>query len=192
MDFATTIAQVMAELKRPDKATTAKLAINSAITQLTLSSAFPRDLMEVSYAVPGNEQGDFNLSVPLTNFPGQRRFKYIRAINDTKTLVKRQADKVFTREGYEQFGSYYTAGTVVQMKLRAPTTQLLVGYYLRPTFLVEDLDTHWMLDDFPTVIIAMAIAISFQSIGQDKDAKSWQGIAQLNARALGLDLVEAA
>ncbi len=192
MNFAATIAQVMAELKRPDKATTVKLAINSAITQLTLSSAFPRDLLEVTYAVPVNEQSDYSLSIPLTTFPGQRRFKYMRAVNDNKTLNKRSADKVFTREGYEQFGSYYTAGTVVQVRLRAPTTQLLVGYYTRPTYLIEDADVHWMLDDFPTVIIALAIAISFQSMGQDKDAKSWQGLAQLNARALGLDLVEAA
>lgn len=192
MDFAGAITAVLQELKRQDKASTVKLAINTAINQLTLSNLFNRDIVETTYNVPAQEQSDYMLSIPLSTFPGWRKAKYLRPTNDNKYLEKRSPDKVFTREGYEQFGSYYLAGSTLQIKLRTPATQLLVGYYAKPTYLVADTDTHWMLDDFPTVVIALATALSFQSIGQEKDASNWQGIAQLNARALGLDLVGAA
>jgi hypothetical protein len=192
MNFGEAISQVMSELKRPDKATTVKLALNMALSQLSMANAFPRDIVETTYAVPVNEQSDYMLSIPLTTFPGFRRFKYLRGSNDNKYLEKRSPDKVFTREGHEQFGSYYVAGANIQIKLRIPATTLLVGYYGKPAYLSANADTNWMLDDFPTVVLALAISLAFQSIGQEKDATAWLRISTVNARALGLDLVEAA
>lgn len=179
MNFAEVVTEVMDIVKRPDKLTEVRSAVNSVIQYCTFNCDFARDLVELSVPI---DAAAYAQSLALSSFPRFRKFRCIKPSNRNVYLNPVDPDKIFVRKTsmqgrtseVERQDTYYIAGGSVVFKVCQLAPSLLVSYYQYPAKLAN-VDTYWMLDVMPYVIIEGAIAKAFRLLGDDASADRYQG-----------------
>ena len=187
MDFLEATTEVVTLIKRPDKLAAAKLEINNAINYFSLKEKFARDLVESTITIDSTLYGDtIDLTAEVVRF---RDFKYVKPTGVRGYLQKLGPDKIFTPGGEIQRNTYYIAGTNMTYVLSSRVASLDIGYYQYPAPLVDDADTHWILDMSPYCIIKKAAAALFQAIGDEASYQTYEGQAMQCFTTLKADLV---
>jgi hypothetical protein len=190
MNFGDAINLVTGITKRPDKVVDIKAAINKALEVYVKAANWAVDLVELTVVInPNLYAQSFLITTELATF---RKIKYIRPTNATKYLTFVPPDKVFQPDGCEQINVYYRAGQRIVFKLSALNPSLEIGYYRYYPYLVNNADTHWMLDIIPSMITDKAISEIWDSIGADAEAKRYLGYAAQQFLVNEADLADGA
>jgi hypothetical protein len=183
MNLEQATEEVLTITSRPDRIEETYSAINWAISYCCLRSNFAFDLVESEIAIDPALYGatiQFNnlvSSPPVTRF---RKFKYIKPRGVLKFLTPISTEQVFQPAGTIQKDRYYVAGNNLTYVLSAPSTALDIGYYQFPPVLepIDESNTFWLLDMAPWVIIDMASARIFRSIGDDTSHRIYQEMGE--------------
>lgn len=174
MNFSEVLTHVLRITARPDKTLDATLAINRAVSYMTLLGDFARDVVETSIAIDDTIYGDTVSLSALTRF---RKFTYVKPTAVKYYLKYLPADKIFTPKDNTQPNVYYISGTSLTYTLSALTDTLEVGYLTYPITLDDTVNTtHWLLDSCPYAVIDLACAYVFSRIGDDSSAKTHQNL----------------
>lgn len=169
MNFPEVLAEVLRITVRPDKSVEAALAINKAITYMTLKGEFPQDMVEGSLAIDPTLYGD---TVDISALARFRKFSYLKPTAVQYYLTKLDPDKIFTPKNKTQPNVYYTAGQNLTYTLSALTSSLEYGYFAYPPILDSTTNkTHWMLTSIPYAVIDLAASLVFAGIGDDASAR---------------------
>lgn len=176
MNFGDAINTVVGITKRPEKLAETKAAINRAIELYVKAANWAADLVELSVDIDPNLYAQsFIIADELTNF---RKICYISPFETTKYLTFVAPDKIFQPDGCEQINAWYRAGGRIVFKLGTLNSKLNVGYYRYWSYLINNTDTHWMLDVMPSVVTDKAISEIFDSIGADSEARRYAAYAR--------------
>lgn len=176
MNFGDSINIVLGITKRPDKLAEIKNAINKAIEVYVKSANWAADLVELTVAIdPTSYAQSFLITDKLSSF---RKIKYMKSTDATKYLRFTEPDKIFQPDGCEQVNTWYRAGGRIVFKLSNLSPTLEVGYYRYWPYLVNNIDTHWMLDVMPSMVNDKAISEIWDSIGADAEARRYTTMAR--------------
>lgn len=169
MNFGEVLQEIIGTTKRADKLSAIKQAVNSVIGKVVLGTDFRRDLLETTIAISSSEYIQAVDNSLLTNF---RKWEYIRPYGYRKVIEKLDGPlAVFTDEGCEKNNCYYVAGNQTILRLQTLSSSLVVGYFQYPNTLVENTDTHWLLDFAPYLVINGACAKVFRDIGDTESSR---------------------
>lgn len=163
MNFTEVVQQVMDLTARTDKKAEIENAVNTTLSLCIYKASFVDDLVEITKnAEPsiGVYSGTVNLS-GLTNY---RKMKYIRPTNLTDFFIPKQPQGVLLL-GQVVRNIYWISGTSLNWTSSVPVDTLELGYYVYPPQLTDAAPTHWFLDKAPWVIIDLACARIFKSLG---------------------------
>jgi len=165
MNFTEAVAAVNLATKRPDKTITAARKINAAISFYVLDNEFSRDFEEQLVSIDAAEWTQAFALSTLTRF---RKFKYIKVAGTKKFLTVLPDSELFKE--CTTRGRYYIAGSNVNLYMPVQAASLDVGYYQYPPVLTGTavLNTHWMLDVAPYMIVDWAAAEIFKELGDEK------------------------
>lgn len=171
MDFQGAISQVLAIVKRPDKIGEVKWAINAAISDLVRMDKFGFDLYELEVPIT---DGSLFQAVDYTLFTNYtpRHIEALYTDTDENPYTEIKVRNISL--GGARVGVYYKRNTGLQVKLRTAANTLKIAYYAAPPTLSADTDTHWTLEQAPNEIVGRACQHVFTTIGQDKDAATWE------------------
>jgi len=168
MNFSEAVTEVLSIVKRPDKALVAARELNAAILFCCTNAEFARDLVEMSIPIDAASYAQ-NLDLTDTDlFTRFRKFKAMKAPGINGYLGQLEPDKIFTK-GIELLNKFYVAGNQVNFKLCALSDTINVSYYQYPPILFG-VDTFWLLDLQPYMLIDRAAAKILRTIGDDKSA----------------------
>lgn len=168
MNFSEIHAEVIRKTKRPDKVDEINIAINKAVSFLTLKGDFRRDLVEGTLNIDATLYGD---TVSISSFTRFRKFQFLKPTGVRYYLTPIAPEKIFTPKDQVQPNRYYVAGTSLTYTLSALAPSLEYGY-LQYAQVLDSItnNTHWMFDIMPYAIIDLASARVFASIGDDASA----------------------
>lgn len=169
---------------RPDKALAIVRAINHRIRLYSSVLNSPRDLQESVEDI--NMLGTI-FTLPLSTFPGFRKFSYIKPSNRGVYIEPIDPAKIFTKSAscqQEQRDRYYIAGEQVRLSLKQGSPSLFVGWYSYPSVLTLDTDTNWLMEADPYAVIEGAAAAIFKEIGDDASAQLHEGMYRTYSEVL--------
>lgn len=167
MNFSEAANLVVAEIKRPDKLTTVKQAINEAIGFAGLRN-FSSDLYETTVPINATQ---YSQRIDLTNVTYWIRFsriKYIRPTGYRKVLTNKNPSQVFLN-GVQAQDVWYHSGTGIIINLGKTQSTLEVGYYQYHETLVQNSAEDWMIDQMWPYIFQYASAKAFGTIGNEEE-----------------------
>lgn len=184
MDYKQAISEVLAIVKRPDKVSEIKWAVNAAIADLVRSDKFSFDLYEVEIAVVGDSMFQ---AIDYTQFATRpRHIESLHTDTDQKPYIEIKPRNIAV--GGERKGIYYKRNNGLQIKMRTSANTIKIAYYVIPPTLSADTDTHWTLEQAPAEIVGRACFHVFSTIGQDKDAAQWERKSMLAFDAVAKEL----
>jgi hypothetical protein len=170
MNFTEAVNEVIEITKRPDKVSSIRREVNAAINWCCTDTDFARDRNEQTVAISSSAYAGNILLSAFTRF---RKIDAIRPSARNKTLDNLDPRNIFAK-GKEQTDVYYIAGLQLNYKLCKLDSSLLVAYYSYPPALIN-IDTFWLLDVSPYMIIDRAAAKLFNDIGDDRSSKLREG-----------------
>lgn len=173
MNLSEVYDEVQNILARPDREAEIYNAINFVISKCCLKARFAKDLVEATIVIdPAAYGATIDYMAEVTRF---RSFKYIKAYGVTRYLRSIDSDKIFTPGLFMQKDRYYIAGDNLTYTLSSLAPSLEIGYYqYPPTLAINGTETFWLLDIAPYVVIDLASARLFRSIGDDASAKRFE------------------
>jgi len=166
MTFTEAVAEVVDMTKRPDKVQSINRAINAALSFIATEGNFARDTDEVAvdFATLTLDPSATIHSIPLGTFPRFRKFTYIRPNNRNSYLCHKGADFVF-QDNVEKLDVFYITGDSLQLKLKAPSPGLIVGYFRNAPVMTASSPQYWLLEDSPYMVLHKAAALVFSEVG---------------------------
>lgn len=189
MDFAQAITDVIVRTKRSDKVDVIGQSINKAITDFCRMKKFSKDLAYVEWSVPAADQGAILLHIPWAEFTYDvREFELIRGINDSCGLERIASNQTLLR-GRVRNGTYYESAAGVHLALRVPTDVVVLSYYHLPPRLSVGTETNWVLNTAYDEILERAAAITFRTIGEDREADRLMNMSMLSYERASRDIV---
>lgn len=185
MNFTQAVAEVVAEIKRPDKINSARREVNAAITFYCLDNHFSRDLAERSLPITPNE---YIQAFDLSEFERFRHFKYIKRGGTTQHLTPLAGSDIL--KACTQQDKYYIAGETVNINMARLAATLDIGWYKYPPVLTgaAAANEFWLLAVSPWMVINRAIGMVFKAIGDEKSYQTHLGIARDDYLAARKDL----
>jgi len=171
---------VLRTIGRPERLQQALDSINSAIEYVTAKGDFASDLIENSCNLSSSVY--IHAIDITTTMPRFRKIKYLRPDGYSVYLKWKDSSRVFVEKapgvGTELIDVWYRAGNQLLIKLSVLQSILHFGYYIFPERLVDTADEYWMLDQMPTVIHAFAVALEYESIGNESEASRYDKKAE--------------
>lgn len=175
MNFTEACNHVSDIVARPDLIVQIRREVNAAINFFSVEGDFAYDYDETSVAI---DPSVYVQSVPLSSLTRFRKVVYIRPSNRGKMLTSINPAKAFV-EGKQRCDAFYIAGSSIVVNLSKQAPQLLIGYKQYPPVLTDANGSHWMLDMLPWMVINKAAAVIFRHIGNNDEAQTHEGLAQL-------------
>lgn len=169
MNFTDVVAEVSRITKRPDLLLDIRRNVNAAINFCCIEGNFARDFVEDTYPIDNTLYAQ---SILLSEFERWRKFRYIRPDNRKCYIEQLAPEKVFSPSGKEQCDVYYVQGDSVVLKLKALSSNLLIGHFRYPPILTDASPDFWLLDVSPFMIIDKAAAQIFKNIGNNTEQTS--------------------
>lgn len=168
------VTEILALVKRPDKAAMALQQINRAISFYSLKVEWARDLVETTLTFDAESYTqEIDISTVEARF---RKVKYINPIDTTRYIRNVDVTQILGSNGQAQRDVFYIAGTTANIVLSDYAESANIGLYTYPAVLAEA-DSHWMLDVVPYMIIEKAVSKIFQSIGDDASFRFYEASA---------------
>lgn len=168
MDFGTIADDIADELKRPDKVTQIKRAINNAIEYCTVNGDFAADLSEDDITMDSTVLSQsIVISTTFTRF---RKIKYLRPDGYRRMLSLTDPAKIFDDKGNQCSDVWYRAGDNIVISTSTYIETLYYGYYQFAARLSADDDTHWMLTYMYSAIFNLALADAWNNIGNAEES----------------------
>lgn len=192
MNFGDMQQEVVGWVKRPDKITQAKIAINAAIQFYTLAASFTADLVEGQLVSPAISTTLFAQSITIsTNFPNFRKIKYLKPEGWTRYLKQWDPSRIFDDNGCEQTNVWYRSGDSIVFKVSDLITKLNYGYFENAPRLAQTDDTYWMLDTTPNMIRWHAVSLLMRQMGEIAEADKYLAMANADFNISRVDLEDA-
>jgi hypothetical protein len=166
MNFTEIVDEVVRITARPDKRIDAGRAVNKAINFFCIEGNFQRDFDEL--LLPTNST-DYAFSISLADLPRFRKIHYISPVNSRCMLTRADPARIFSKGEKEQ-DVFYVAGEEIKVSVCHPTTHLKIGYYKFPPIL-SGVQTFWLSDISPFMIIDWAASDVFNNIGNPTEAR---------------------
>lgn len=181
------VAMVVSKVKRPDKLSDAKSAVNAAIAFFATAN-FARDRVTLELSIDATEfGGDFDITdSPFVRF---KKIDYIRPTGYRKYLDWRDPKKVFN-EGRECLDVWHQSGTEIVYRLSKLQSALRIGYFQYHAQLVEDEDEDWILDQMTQAVEDYARGRVLEDIGEMSEGDKYLKRAILFWETNKAELVE--
>lgn len=170
MNFTEVVAEVLSIVKRPDKIADMRREVNAAVNFFSSDSDFKRDVEEVLLAINANE---FSQSLAYSSLTRFRKIQFVKRAGTRNYLTELDASKLTSSAC--ALDKYYIAGTGIRINMSAKAAALDLGYYQFPPYLTDTLNSYWMLDVSPFMVIDRAAGVIFRNIGDDASSKSHIG-----------------
>jgi len=167
MNFTEIVNEILGRTRRPDKLSSIRREVNSAVLFFSLDMDATRDVTEALYSVVANE---YSQALPLSTWPRFRKFQYMKYPNTRNYIVEINAKKLYTEE-CKTADRYYVAGDNVNINLSTLTSQLDIGYYSYPPVLTDASPNYWLLDRAWNVVFDRACAKVYAEIDDDKASR---------------------
>lgn len=173
MNFSEVVQEVIDITARQDKKSQIENAVNTVLSLVIFKASFVRDLVESTLnAAP--VQNVFSGVVDLAALSNFRKLKYLKVTGVNKFMSSRQPQGVIV-QGIIVRDIYWIAGTNLNWVSSIAVKTLEIGYFVYPPKLTDAAPIHWFLDTAPNVIIDLAAARIFRSIGDSKSASDHEG-----------------
>lgn len=176
MDYATAVAAVVADTRRPTLESIIRRKITGAIKVIQSLAHFPQDLLEEVYSGAALTADSYIQSLTL---PARTRaVAYVqdpdRALEDGTVIEI--VDYTYVLNNPRKTDLAYRAGSVLQVKLEEVPTSLKLGVY---TYLPQllDTETNWVLTEFGEQVVDYAVAWVFRYIGETEAANALERTA---------------
>jgi hypothetical protein len=177
MNFTQVVNEVMSIVKRPDKLLDVRREVNSAVNQfcMDVQPGFSFDIVEVNQALVPNQMTQ---ALALSLFPRFRKIQYIKYGGSRKFLTALPR-KELLNSSCDFRDKYYIAGTNLNISLATTASALDIGYFAAPPLLDDvTINTHWMLDLSPYMVIDRAAAKIFNDIGDNDSSNRREAAAR--------------
>lgn len=168
MDFNTLVNEVIAKVKRPDKASLARVQVNAAIQFFSQEHDYKRDLREFVWT-PTPVASSTEFIIPLADLERFRKIAYIKLAGTRHYLEELEALKL--TKDCEINDKWYIAGDSINAKSSLAASALDIGYYRLPPYLTDNTIPYWMISSNWMAILERASAMVFNDIG---DTQSYQ------------------
>jgi len=199
MTYAEILAEVILLTKRGDMADKIAAAIRTVTLRAHRLDYFWRDRIE-SQLQWAADQTIVDINV-VTWLPRFRAINYARYWDPATSALGLLLDKIDPRDvldeyNYEKLNRYYMAGDVLKIKFETPSRGIQVGYYCSPVVHPAASYSSWIADQFPDIIIQGAVAMIFNTMGKQEEARSVNAmvgfdiVPQPNSAQKGPTLVE--
>lgn len=195
MNLAEMATEVYTITNRPDLVAETSAALRKATIKMHSLDFFPRDMAEVTLAVPtpgNNVQVD--IGVTLTRF---RALAYVRdntspQLNGLPNKIFRQieARELLDEYSLEKSNVWYLGGQVINIKSSTPVSSLLIGYYQNPVINPAGSYSSWIAVEQPFVLIEEAAATIFAMTGNAEMARFYMQQSVANAALLRQNYLE--
>lgn len=164
------------------------LAANTIILDIVSNADYPQDLVEATLSNPDPSS---NLAVISLAPLSLRKIAYV-------TAQDRQLNSISPRQaldcvGKQVVGCYYRSGNNLIVHAYGPFETIRLGYYQLPLAVSETVApiTHWLIDEYPALMLNGVIASTFQATGDDTSAAYYQRqYLQLRSQVRRQDLGE--
>ncbi len=169
MLYTEVLAEILAITKRPDKVNAIRLKINSAISFYSLDNEFAQDFREEIVAIDPLE---YTQAIALSTLTRPRKIKYIKRTGTNRHLTKLSDGELF--KDCAHVDKWYIVGTDINIYTSVLCAGMDVGYYQYPPILTGTglLNSYWLLDVAPWMIIDRVCSEIFRDIGEDKSSAS--------------------
>lgn len=170
MLYADAVIEVVQSSKRPDKINVARRKVNEAITFYCLDNEFSRDFKEQTVVIDPNQ---FTQAIPISTLERFRREKYIKRTGTRGVLsVVKDSDIFNFLHNYNLCNSYYIVGDNINISMTVKAANIDIGYFQYPPILNETgINSFWLLDVNPWMIIDRALSEMFRDIGDEKSSR---------------------
>lgn len=165
MNFTDTVNEVLAIVKRPDKILDIRREINAAVNMFCSDADFTRDVQEELFAIDPAQYSQNILYSALTRF---RKVQFIKLAGTYNYLTELQAKKLVA--SLDAKDKWYMAGSGIRVNMCKLASNLDVGYYQYPPTLSDSVNTFWLLDQSPFMVIDRVAAKIFINIGDKPSA----------------------
>lgn len=166
--FLDAITAVVQETGQAAKGALIRKSINSAVERLSTFHKWKFDLQYYEYSIAAEDQDSFIQLIPLASLPRYREALVVQGLSDYNPLIKIQADNATCR-GVAKKGTYYESALGLHCSLSNLTDTIKVSYYNKPAIMTADTDTNWCLDSAFYVIVDLAVAFVFRSVGDTQE-----------------------
>lgn len=185
MTYNEVLAEIMSVIKRPDKIGTARLKINAAISFYSLDNEFSRDFKEQAVSIDANE---YTQAIAISDLTRMRKIKYIKR-GGTNFQLKILPDAEMFKD-CPHVDRWYIAGTNINISSSKLCSTMDLGYWMYPPVLTGSgaLDSYWLLDVAPWMVIERACSEIFRDIGENSSSESCKISAREHYMAARKDL----
>jgi hypothetical protein len=185
MDFPAVLQEVVREIKRPEKANSARREINAAVTFYCLDNLFQRDFVEQNVAINATQAAQ---AIAISSLTRMRHIKYIKR-GGTRCFLKILPDSELFNSNCDLRDRYYIVGDNININMATLAPTLDIGYYSYPPLLNETTQkTFWLLDVAPYMVIDRACAALFKGMGDEKSFQTMRESAREGYLAARKDL----
>lgn len=190
MNYNEAVTQVLDIVKRPEKLDTIKIYLNNVIRFFAVKEKFLLDREEGELSIDSTK---YLQTVSLTTLSRFRSFEYVKLRGSLKYLEPISPKHIFTPGGNIQPNRYFQHGTNITILSTILASFIDVGYFTYPPILdgTENNNTHWLLDQVDSAIIAEAASRIFYDVGDDASGKKLHDRALLDFEGLRHDLPKA-
>lgn len=181
--LAEVLANILTIVPQPDKDILIRSRINSAISLISKSGYFWRDLVETTIGIVDEvDDTAYVQAIPITT--AQRKFIYVKSSNTDEHpihLVEPEVVASLVCKGISPIA--YCSGSTLHIKHEKLTSEFSVGYYTSPTPFnldgSDDAESNWITELLPDVVEDIASAYLLNLIGDKDDAKRISEFAAL-------------
>lgn len=170
MNFTEVVAQVLDVVKRPDKLTTIRREVNSAIAIFAQDGDWNKCFSEALVAI---NPAEYTQAVAMTEFVRHRKFKYIRRAGTNQYLKKLDFDNL-AKSNCDMNDKYYIAGTNLNISMVSYAQNLDVGYFQYPPILTDAAPDYWLLEGAWPAVFNRATSKTFNDIGDAANAAMYE------------------
>lgn len=182
------LAAVAEITKRPDARARSLLALNTLITEIITNADYAQDLVETTLDNPATDS--VYAAIPLPT--GLRKIAYVTCHD--RPLTRISARQALDAKGCQLVDVFYQSGRNLIVHGTYEFSTVRIGYYklndpLQDTEL--DTNTHWLLEDYPDLVINGTVGRTFAATGDDTSATYYERIyLQLRSQIRRQDLGE--
>lgn len=174
MTLSQLLSDVVEITKRPDARARSLLALNTIITEILTDYDYPEDLIEetVVYAA---DSGQVVVPSPTVHPIRSIVWLQIQGMNLAQTTI-REMSKL--RDCLPMNVFYRSGKSLVINTSWDRFSEFRIGYYPTPPHLSETVgeDEHWLLDQYPTLLLNGTVARVFQATGDEDSAAYYESL----------------
>lgn len=161
------LSDVIEITKRPDARARSLLALNTIIAEIVTNYNYSEDLIEETVTYQADSP---QVVIPSPTVQPIRAIEWLQVRGQN---LRATSPREISKLPCAPVNVFYRSGSNLVINSSYDSfSEFRIGYYATPPTLreVPGSDTHWLLDKYPTLLLAGTVARTFKSTGDDDSA----------------------